>query len=56
MIGEKKGEESGGLEEETKTATAGNRTRVARVAGEHHTTRPQLLLDDNYINLQNLLS
>ena len=26
-------------------ATAGNRTRVARVAGEHHTTRPQLLLD-----------
>ena len=24
-------------------ATAGNRTRVARVAGEHHTTRPQLL-------------
>ena len=26
-------------------AAAGNRTRVARVAGEHHTTRPQLLLD-----------
>ena len=26
-----------------KTATAGNRTRVARVAGEHHTTRPRLL-------------
>ena len=27
-------------------ATAGNRTRVARVAGEHHTTRPQLLGSD----------
>ena len=25
-----------------KIATAGNRTRVARVAGEHHTTRPRL--------------
>ena len=23
-------------------AAAGNRTRVARVAGEHHTTRPRL--------------
>ena len=30
-------------------ATAGNRTRVARVAGEHHTTRPQLLLDDRRV-------
>ena len=25
-----------------KSAAAGNRTRVARVAGEHHTTRPRL--------------
>ena len=29
------------------TALAGNRTRVARVAGEHSTTEPPMLLNIN---------
>ena len=33
------------LEKGIKVASAGNRTRAARVAGEHSTTEPPMLLD-----------
>ena len=33
------------LKNETKNASAGNRTRAARVAGEHSTTEPPMLMN-----------
>ena len=37
----------------TKVASAGNRTRAARVAGEHSTTEPPMLLLDPLPNADN---